>query len=143
MAASTELEVPGHIEYDLVITNSGDGYDLDQHEFVCPVSGYYRFSMTANSWVPFAANIAIMKAFSPVVSTIAQSSELVANASNAVVVDCQEGEAVYVVCMSGTPCTYMGNSYITFSGVLLHGLLDIVSIDWFIYLKIIHVSYVN
>ena len=120
MAASTESEVPGRIDYDLVITNSGDAYDLDQHEFVCPVSGYYLFSVTANSWVPFAANIAIMKAFSPLVSTVAQSSEMVASASNIVVVDCQQGEAVYVACMSGTPCTYLGNSYTTFSGVLLH-----------------------
>ena len=63
VASSIEGEVPGRIEYDLVITNSGDGYDVDAHEFVCPVSGFYLFTTTANSWVHFHAHIGIMKEY--------------------------------------------------------------------------------
>ena len=49
------------IPYNYVITNVGDGYVIEHHEFVCPVDGVYAFHGNVHTSDGTHCNLKIMK----------------------------------------------------------------------------------
>ena len=53
------LENGGRVPYETVVSNAGGRYDSQLHEFVCPTSGMYQFSLGVVA-TSISSNLAIM-----------------------------------------------------------------------------------
>ena len=112
------------IEFPTVITNEGGGYVSSQHEFICPRTGVYMFSVSV---VRTPANSAILKIFMDDTLLVAAFAAGSSNAatSNTVFVRCNSGGSVYVQCYTQGSCSvrsnnlYYDNNATTFSGMLV------------------------
>ena len=88
---STEGEV---IQFQEVLTNIGDAFDVTTGMFTCPISGYYMFylSMTSSADAPFEADLYRGDTY---LITI-ESDELEENQSaNMATTECVQGEQTY------------------------------------------------
>ena len=103
--------------FDMVLSNAGAGYNPQNHEFLCPVTGLYLFSANILSRSDTRADSNIVMEGS--VIAFMQASPGGGNrgsSSNTVIVNCNAGSRVWVACSWSQCQTQMayGN---TFSGI--------------------------
>ena len=114
-----------HIEFPEVITNVGGGYNAQQHEFICPTSGIYLFSTSLVSGWDILNGISIVVDGNRMIWpwTDGRSGNQRGQGTAVLMVECQQGQKVWVECQSDT-CIIWDNqdNYCTFSGTLLHSL---------------------
>jgi len=108
-----------HVIYDSIFTNVGNGYNSTTGLFTCPVSGYYRFSISAMTTVQF--DLDLMQEFPNkskqlLISIQEKGTEI---ASNSVIVHVTKGDLVYVL-MWGNNKLVGFQGHTLFSGELIH-----------------------
>ena len=120
---SGRITVPGNtkVEWPVVRTNVGGGFDPATSDFICPVDGTYMFNVdTLVHWDDvFRAGLEILHDGSLVVASIAQSNDVYGAASSTVVLQCNSGQRVWVRCETCCACEMMGGPYTSFTGFLL------------------------
>ena len=113
------------IEFPDVITNIGSYYNSNLNEFKCPVSGMYMFTTSTMSSNGLIGLTSIMLDGTLTVATYADGSndglhDQFGHSTNFVIVECDEGQRVWVQCFSICELYDDLFRYATFSGILLH-----------------------
>ena len=107
------------VKYNVVMTNVGGGFNVTSNEFVCPVSGYYKFDIHALTngggqfWLDLMQN-GVVKA------SIHGAKDAFQGSSNSAVLRVERDDVVKVVAMNPSSLYDTGRQlYTTFNGVLL------------------------
>ena len=116
-----------NILFDVIVFNDGGGYDASTSVFTCPVSGLYLFSL--NVYVSSFERMEAVMRVNGVTALTAYASNAEANgSSNTLVINCEEGQTVDVVCgPHRNDCDYNNEDFQavnTFSGVLITENID-------------------
>ena len=109
---SDSISEPGKvITYDVVTTNVEEGYKTTTGSFVCPVSGFYLFTVTSSAPVDLYMN-------GDVVSSFIHGSPYAAGVTSIGALRCNEDSRVWVENVATSSCdgSQGGN---TFMGTLL------------------------
>ena len=123
-----EYETGERIEFPVVVSNIGGYYNNDLHEFTCPVTGIYMFTVSVRSGNGGTARLTIILGGTQVVSAHSDgrnegpegSYTFYGHGSNIAVVECDQGQKVWVDCRQDARVFDNALWFTTFSGVLLH-----------------------
>ena len=111
--------------WESIITNVGGGYQPTTGEFTCPQDGLYYFavSVTTNDGDDLRAYLQLMHNGNVVVTTLAISSPKFGSSTVSAVIECTNGQKVWVRCIQIYSCNligYAGEKYTSFSGVKIN-----------------------
>lgn len=96
--------------WELVRTSIGGGFNPTTSEFVCPSDGTYYFSLDVATRQGLRAELIIVHEDSGVASALGLAEGGGhGSASNSVIIQCTNGERVWVRCDTGYTCYMMGN----------------------------------
>ena len=111
-----------HVEFPVVLSNIGGGYNARSHEFTCPVSGVYMFSMAIINYHGESNAVNLIVNGHLMVSTNADGvgGNTWDHSTNVVVANCGRGQKVWGRSVRSIKIYNDGNNYSTFSGMLLH-----------------------
>ena len=109
-----------HLPYNHVITNHGNAYKPTTAQFVCPMDGFYAFTMSVlNGASGTDCNVALVKE-GVEIGRARPHSGAYTMGSNFFIVHCQEHEAVWVEIAQKNECSFHAFwHYNTFSGFRL------------------------
>ncbi|XP_053391790.1 rho-associated protein kinase 1-like [Mercenaria mercenaria] len=118
----TELGKQHPIPFDQVMLNEGHAYDTVLHAFICPVNGIYMFQSAAMSTHTDSIQTEIVKdgvALVVIYAAGATGSHGYDQGFNSAVIQCNQGERVWVRVHAHYGTDLYGGRYTTFSGYLL------------------------
>ena len=116
---------PGEmVIWESIITNVGGGYQPTTGEFTCPQDGLYYFavSVTSHATEGKRAHLHIMHNGNAVVTTLAYANPAFDSSTVSAVMECTNGQKVWVQCKAGVTCSVLGytqEKYSSFSGFLI------------------------
>ena len=96
--------------FDTVIFDPDGQFNADY--FICPVNGYYKFSLHYDLAAGDVGTLAIVKGL-VLTSARAGSLDVATSASKSVIVECQENEEVSVPCILTSPCSHQETTIFT------------------------------
>ena len=107
------------IQFPSEITNFGGHYDIYTSRFSCPVHGVYLFTSTIYTDDDKGSEAVIVQNGSWAASLVANQQDNDQN-SNVVILECNEGDIIEVLCTRGDGCQLRGHPMSnTFSGMLV------------------------
>lgn len=109
----------GTLIFDVVITNVGNGYNLNTGVFTTPKEGTYVFYVSALEYITQYLKIDIVLNSVSKVRAVSDSSASYQTATNMVVLNLQKGDRVWVRHLYGKGYTSADVSETTFSGFLI------------------------
>ena len=109
------------VDFPVVLSNIGDGYDPSTSQFTCLVSGVYMFSVAVRCYDSTGV-VHIMVDDVRKVATYADGrSNVNDHSTNMVVVECTQGQKVWIQIHDSARKLYDDvYKYGTFTGILLH-----------------------
>ena len=102
-----------------VITNKGQGYSSSSGKFTAPRDGTYVFTVTAVSWSSKVISLDIVLDGVSKMRTFSSDPESAESGTNLVVLELDQGDAVWVKRFEGKGYFSVSVPYTTFSGFLL------------------------
>ena len=118
---SRRYELGELVLFENVISNYGGHYQSDQSVFICPYSASYIFFVSVTSMVgPRSIYVDVKLNDMPIARALADNQDdEYSNGSNMVVIQCTEGDKVWVESIDNHE-EIAGGMLSTFSGFLLH-----------------------
>lgn len=113
------------IQFNSVISNEGVSYDAANSQFTCPITGLYLFNVNVytSGFERMEAVLRVVSSGQEVERVTAYSANNEPNgSSNSVVIMCEEGWIVDVICGPYRDCEYNAEEFYaanSFSGVLV------------------------
>ena len=123
-ASDPRVPANAKVDWDGIRTNVGGGFnggfDPVTKDFVCPVDGTYVFNIDVSVGFDdtYRAGLEIVQDRTTVAQAIGQSYNRYSAASHTVVIECNNGQRVWVKCESCCECEMVG-VFTSFSGFLL------------------------
>ena len=121
-ATSAQTYFDERVRFHYTLTNEGGGYDDVWHEFICPLDGYYMFTVNGRTSTNGRIHMYMRMDGQVIGSAHAWSAAGVDDSGgNVVITHCNLGQAVWVDGHSTIESQLYGSSYrySTFSGILL------------------------
>nr|XP_034332669.1 uncharacterized protein MCAP_0864-like isoform X3 [Crassostrea gigas] len=109
----------GTLIFNVVITNTGNGYNPSTGVFTSPISGTYVFYVSAVEYDTQILSIDIVLNSVSKVRAYGHSSAGYQTGTNMVVLELQKGDSVWVRCAAGKGYYTQGVPFTTFSGYLI------------------------
>ncbi|KAH3773626.1 caprin-2-like [Dreissena polymorpha] len=118
----SSIGINQNIKFDKVILNDGGGFHVQHGIFIAPVSGYYLFSTSiAHDDTPLSLHAGIMHNGN--IIAIAQSTHNIFDkGAQTVVLKVSSGDEIWIQNLDYEHASVYGESYSTFTGVLLYQL---------------------
>ena len=115
-----EVEIGERYVFDNVLTNVGGGYDSDSSEFICPLDGYYMFTISIMSQigVPAYGVVSVEGVHGPVALGDGRNGAHYGHATSTHFTHCTQGQKVWVENIYANSYLY-GERYSSFSGILV------------------------
>jgi hypothetical protein len=106
------------VKFDRVVTNVGDGYDMETGKFTAPVDGVYQFNIIISAQGRQKAAVMVLKNGEMVTTVWAESVPSWATSSNVAVLSLSKGDRVWLTLLSRASYLH-GYMYSTFSGFII------------------------
>ena len=109
--------IPGGstVIWESVITNVGGGYQPGTGESICQDDGLYYFAISIVSEVDNRVDLHLIHDGNVVTTTLAHSSYNYDASTVSAVVECTNGQRVWVRCRDGTLCSILGFASLHFT----------------------------
>ena len=119
LSSDTTFSNGATIQFPNQASNFGGHYDTSTSRFLCPVHGVYLFTSTIYTDADKGSEAFIAQNGNLVAAMIADQEDNDQN-SNVVILECNEGDIIEVLCKRGDGCQLWGVTRSnTFSGVLV------------------------
>ena len=116
-----EVETGERYVFANVMTTVGGGYDADSSEFICPLDGYYMFTISIRNQLGEGAwaRVTVEGVQGPRAFADSRNDGEAGHATSIHFTHCTQGQKVWVENFN-SPSILYGNNYSSFSGMLVN-----------------------